>query len=218
MSLEEQQAVVSRSSQEVKLCGCLGCPKPHLWFSTFCPISSLHNGLTFKGTGSYNCLNFRFKICMIVNFMHWFRGNAHIKSRNRPPLNSTPGLTLKSITSFILMWFGQCALVHLLTQQLVPEVSIVHGAADKAPYLWNHKRHSVFPLSVSLPVSFPRSLLQRICYTGYLPFQFLYEDKFHLSVCSKALLRVQAFWVQAFQVVPIPLLGLSNRSARERGR
>lgn len=140
--------------------------------------------------------------------------NTHIKSRNRPPLNSTPGLTLKSVTSFILMWFGQCALVHLLTQQLVPEVSIVHRAA---PYLWNHKRHSVFLLSVSLPVSFPRSLRQRICYTGNLPFQFLYEDKFNLSVCSRVLLRVQAFWVQAFQVVPIPRLGLSSRSAHELG-
>lgn len=84
--------------------------------------------------------------------------------------------------------------------------------------LWNHKRHSVFPLSVSLPVSYLLSLLQRTCYTRNLPFHFLYEDKFDLSgYCSRVLLRVQASRVQDFQVVPIPWLDLSSRSAHELG-
>lgn len=83
--------------------------------------------------------------------------------------------------------------------------------------LWNHKQHSVFPLSVSLPVFFPLSLLQRTCYTRNLPFHFLYEDKFNFSGYSRVLLRVQAFRVQALQVVPIPWLDLSSRSAHELG-
>lgn len=67
MSLEDpgvvlHHAVAYRSTEEVRLCGWSGCRKPHLWFSKFFFISSLHKNLTFKGSGSYDCLSW-IKIC-----------------------------------------------------------------------------------------------------------------------------------------------------------